>query len=343
MRRVVALLVLVLWVLAAAQVPQDVLSYPDVTPVARGDDTTLLFSDSPETPGRSGLLYRDTVRGEVRVLAYHANGLRGRARLVVLARNVSGQAVTLTTTRRGSAITPGPDPVIGQQTLLRYFASGPLAARRLAPGAPTLLFSTPALPRGAVASLMLDLRLSGPVRISVLMVAEGQPFTPGALDRLPALPRDRNHQRGTFRGANREMQVTLPPGTSRLTLGGQRDVPLRGTDALTGDPQTLLGNYGVVYSVRVGGTRGRQLLVSPRGGAYRGTLDVRDGARSTSLLIGQGRALSEYTLSPVLNRARGDLLELRFVPGNGSNLPVALVFSAAPSARGAAISPARGR
>ena len=38
------------------------------------DDTTLLFSDSPETVEEDGILYQDTVKGDARLLYYHVNG-----------------------------------------------------------------------------------------------------------------------------------------------------------------------------------------------------------------------------------------------------------------------------
>lgn len=38
----------------------------------------LLFSDSPETVYRNGILYRDKVEGDVRLFLHHVNGVTGK-------------------------------------------------------------------------------------------------------------------------------------------------------------------------------------------------------------------------------------------------------------------------
>ncbi|WP_157465446.1 hypothetical protein [Deinococcus apachensis] len=309
-----------------------------MTPAVRSDQVPLIFSGSPETPARSGLLYRDTVIGSARVVAYHANGLGQRARLVVLARNVGRQRGTLVTSRQGSASTRRPDPVIGQQTLLRYFASRPLPARSLRPGDVTVLYSSAWLSRGAVASVMFDLRSTARTQISVLMLGEGETSARPAQAAWPTLPRDRKHARGTFPGANRTLWVSLPAKTARVTVGGQSDLPLRGTDALTGERQILKGNYGVLYSLQLKGTTARQLALSVRGGAYQGTVQVTDSQRTQHLLLGRGRALKDQTAPVLLWQARTNTLNLQLMPGNGSSLPVTLVLYA----RNARLLPLRG-
>lgn len=336
MRRAALLALFTLFAAASAQlrsplrpppVVRDtkVLTYVNLSPTVTSDATPLLFSDSPERPTEPGVLYRDTVTGTARVVAYHVNGLGRPARLMVLTRGVGAGDVRIRTLRRGSATT-GPDPVIGQQTLLRYFASRPLPPRSLAPGEIGVLYSTAPLAPNVVTSVMLDFEVSGATEVTVLIVPATPRPSPSALLALPALARDAHHQRGTFIGANRSLDVTLPAGTARVTLGGAPDLPLRGRDALTGDEQTLLGNFGVLYTVRVRGASGRTLGFSTRGGRYRGLLSVRDGERHATRLVGQRRALTDPAALPLLWSARTDTLDVQFVPANGSNLPAALVF-----------------
>ena len=313
--------------------------YPALRPTLLGSSGVLLVSDSPETPTRSGLLYRDTVQastvqdsqGRIRVMAYHVNGLGRPARLLLLARNMGEQPASLTVLRQGRAVTRQPDPVIGQQTLLRYFSSGPRLPRTLNGGEQSALFDSGLLAPGSVVSLLLDLESRAALELSVVIL--GQNERPGG--GLPILPADAFHQRGTFLGAGRTLSVELPADADtpfRLTLSGPDDPPLEGQDALTGAPQVLKGNYGVLYTIQVAGAAGRLLAASARGGAYRGTVSVQDGGllrdvgRTSQVLIGQGRALKVPASPAALWQIRGPEFGMQIVPANGSSLPLALLF-----------------
>jgi len=322
-----------------APLPRDasILSYPALLPQPiDAPARVLLVSDSPETVRLPGVLYRDTVQGTARVLAYHVNALPGQqsARLLVVATNAGPQEATLTLTRLGSATTQQPDPLIGQQTLLRYFASGPLAPRRIAAGGSRTLYDSGPLPAGQVVSVMLDAEASSAVQISVyLLGADSRPGPETAV-----LEPDGLHQRGTFPEADRRWQVRLPVPTldsaSRLMFSGPSDPPLVGVDALTGRPQELRGNFGVLYDLTVEGAAGTLLAASARGGPYQGALLVQDGGGDTGsalprrapLLIGRDRALTDSAQPEAIWRVKTDALRLLFVAANGSNLPLALVF-----------------
>lgn len=328
--------------------PRDttVLNYPRLLPVSLSTDATpLLVSNSPETPNTSGLLYRDRVQGEARVMAYHVNGLGQPARLLIVAERATDglpdQVRSLTLLRRGSAVIGGPDPVIGQQTLLRYFSSGPDSAsaagsgltRPVLAGKPLTLYDSGLLRPGQVVSVLLDLYADPAVTVSTYILRAGEAPGPG----VPALAPDGVHQRGTFIGANRDWKVSLlqatesTPGPLRLMFSDASDPPLTGTDALTGRPQFLRGNFGVLYSVSVQGAAGSLIAASARGGPYRGSLFMQDEAaqdqvRRTPLLIGRGRALLDAALPEAIWQIRSDAAHFEFIPANGSNLPLALVF-----------------
>ncbi|WP_407572363.1 hypothetical protein [Deinococcus altitudinis] len=348
---------------AVPTLPRDtaILSYPRLLPVSLNTDATpLLVSNSPETPQTSGLLYRDTVRGAARVTAYHVNGLEQPARLLIVAERagdgvVSGSVAggstpdpgaNLTLLRRGSALTPGPDPLIGQQTLLRYFSSGPNSAaspvgrlpRPIPAGTPLTLYDSGFMSPGEVVSVLIDLHTDAAVKISTYMLTAGERPGPD----VPTLAPDGLHQRGTFTGANRDWSVSLPPPGAqpqpgkqpagptptplRLMFSDASDPPLTGTDALTGRPQLLRGNFGVLYGVSLQGAAGFLMAASARGGAYRGTLLMRDQARAVPLLIGRDRALLDGALPAAVWQLRSDAAHFEFMPANGSNLPLALVF-----------------
>ncbi|PYE53410.1 hypothetical protein [Deinococcus yavapaiensis] len=305
-----------------------ILSYPLLTPEPQASESfPLLFSDSPETPRSPGVLYRDVVTGKARVVAYHANGLREDARVLILARPSGAQDVTFTTLRRGSAITRGADPVIGQQTLLRFFASGPLPSRVVPPSATAVLFDSGIVAPSGVASVMLDVETQAPLELSVVLLSARDARNAAALlPTLPVLPRDANHQRGTFPNAVRTLRVNVSSVPSRLVIGGGPDPVLVGVDALTGEVQRLAGNYGLSYEFEFAGASDLVLAASARGGAYRGSVFVVDGERRSQLLVGDGQALKDSAVPEVLWNVRSDVFRLSFVPSNASSLPLALIF-----------------
>lgn len=64
----------------------------------------LLFSDSPETVYRKGILYRDKVEGDVRLFLHHVNGVAGKKKLAVMLKNTDNlRPVTYKITRSGAA------------------------------------------------------------------------------------------------------------------------------------------------------------------------------------------------------------------------------------------------
>jgi hypothetical protein len=64
----------------------------------------LLFSDSPETVYRNGILYRDKVEGDVRLFLHHVNGVAGKKKLAVILKNTDNlRPVHYKVTRSGAA------------------------------------------------------------------------------------------------------------------------------------------------------------------------------------------------------------------------------------------------
>ena len=66
----------------------------------KDDDTTLLFSDSPETVEQDGILYQDTVKGDTRLLYYHLNGMKEDKKIAVVIQNMSDKSNVVKVTKR---------------------------------------------------------------------------------------------------------------------------------------------------------------------------------------------------------------------------------------------------
>ncbi len=306
----------------------DVLSYPALTPQALpGDGTPLLFSDSPEAPAQSGVLYQDVVSGRARLLAYHINAMTAPARLYVLARNLDAGPVEVRSRRMGETAPTRVEGLLGQVTLLDYFASAGGGQLLLQSGQSVALYVSPLLKPGSGVNLLQDVETSGRTELSFVLLEDGLSPVAQVLEQLPVLAPDGRHGRGTFPGAVRRLRVTLGQLPARLMIGdGTLDPVLLGTDALTGAPARLSGNYGVLYQVEVQGATGAAVALSPRGGLYRGAMQLTDGALVQALKLPRSGALSQPGQPALLWRAGGDQLDIDFVPASGSNLPVSFVF-----------------
>ncbi|PYE55703.1 copper amine oxidase N-terminal domain-containing protein [Deinococcus yavapaiensis] len=305
-----------------------VASYPSL-PI-RGDaneNFPLLFSDSPEKPSTAGVLYRDVVSGRARLLAYHVNGLSVPARVQVIARNVDARPVTIRSLGKGETAPSRTEGTLGQVALLDYFTSEASPQFELLPGRFSAVYISPSLPIGAGVNLVQDIEADGRVELSFVILPDDAVPTPETLGALPILPLDALHQRGTFLGAVRRVQVTLGTLPARLNIGdGVTDTGLVGTDVLTGTPMRLAGNYGVLYDVEVLGAANTVMALSPRGGLYRGALQVFDADVTSTVRVPRSGVLTNPERPLLLWRSQSERLNFKFVPANGSNLPVSLVF-----------------
>lgn len=306
----------------------QVLNYPAVSaqPVY-GEGFPLLFSDSPEAPTQSGVLYQDTVAGRTRLLAYHLNNLGRPARLYVMARNLEPRPVEVRTERLGETAPTRVEGQLGQVTLLEYFASSGSQILTLAPGQSAAAYASPTLGQGSGVNILQDLTTTGRVELTFVMLEDNLPPTQQVVQLLPYLPADGKHQRGTFPNAVRSLRVNLGALPARLVIGdGAVDPAIMGVDRITGQPQRLLGNYGVLYDLEVNGAANTAVALSPRGGLYRGAMNIEDGPITQAIKLPRtGNALIPN--QPVLLwRSLSDRLNIDFIPASGSNLPISLVF-----------------
>ena len=287
----------------------------------------LLFSDSPEKPLAPGVLYRDSVSGRARLLAYHVNGIGRPARVYVIARSLEDRRVRVRAVRTGETAPSRTEGTLGQVALLDYFTSESSAQLDVEPGRLVTLYSSPVLEPGAGVNFMQDVETDGRVELSFVILTADTALGAPLLASLPVLPLDSNHQRGTFPGAVRRLTVNLDRLPARLNLGdGSSDASVLGVDVLTGTPMRLAGNYGVLYDVEITGARGTLMALAPRGGAYRGALRMTDGPETSTMRVPRSGVLTKPDVPLVLWRAQTDRLNFGFVPANGSNLPVSLVF-----------------
>lgn len=305
------------------------LTYPDMpAQIIRKESFPLLFSDSPESPTRSGILYQDSIFGRARLLAYHMNKMNRPARLYVVARNLEDHPVDVQTERFGETAPTRIEGQLGQITLLEYFASkNTRKPVKIDAGQSAVLYASPTLVHGTGVNMMQDVIASGRVEITFAMLEASWQISGQVLRQVPYLPLDGRHQRGTFPNAIRAMLIRPQALPARLTIGdGKVDPAIQGIDKLTGKPMQLLGNYGVLYDLEVIGARNTAIALVPRGGLYRGAMHIQDGkVAQTVRMPRKGNAIKSD--KPVLLwRPATDRIKIDFIPASGSNLPVSFIF-----------------
>jgi hypothetical protein len=316
----------------------DVLSYPQAQ-IAREDDAVpLIFSDSPEEPDRSGLLYEEVVNGSARLMAYHTNGMNTPGRLLIWANNLETTPAAVKVARFGATSATTVVATLGRASLLDFLTSSGLETLTLEPNRAAPLWLSNPLDPGEGLNLMFDLETNGRTQVSVYFLEEAL-MTPSLSDlagalllttvrNLPALPRDGIHQRGTFYGAVRRIRLDLGQvpqnGAIRQIIGdGNYDPNIIGRDALTGDQMSLKGNFGVTYSITLENARGTVGALVPRGGPYAGAMKIN----GVYTALPDSGTLYRNDLPVVVYRAQDrDKIEIEIVPASGSYLPINFIY-----------------
>ena len=321
---------------------------------------TLLFSDSPEYVKETGILYRDTVTGDARILYYHLNDTPQPKKIAVILETAADLATVSVT--RGAAAAPSTDYLhVGKVTQIGYFDTREMNERiYVTKERPRLLvpaMNATVLGPGELAYGVYDFHTNAPVRVSVIMYgADVDPFAFLRIARV--LPRDEIALRGTFRGMNR---VITSQRTYRPTMDGAvyfpigdnlHDVYRRGIDATDGSPVVNYGNYGILYQINIptSGRENTRYFLSPLGGVYAGAMRVESGtyrhmletpatrpyfgdqtlpeapnvaqAREEGLLL-----LTQYTeLSDLGTYASTQPVHFEYSPPGASNLPVNIIL-----------------
>ncbi len=316
----------------------NVLTYPQAQ-ISREDEAVpLIFSDSPEEPDRSGLLYEEVINGAARLMAYHTNGMNSLGRLMVWVTNLETTPVAVKVSRFGVTSATTVVATLGRASLLDFLTSSGLETLVLEPGKAAPLYLSNSLDTGEGLNLMFDLESNGRIQSSIFFLDEAL-VTPSlgdlagalmltTLRNLPALPRDGIHQRGTFYGAVRRIRVDLNQvqtgAAIRQIIGdGNYDPNIIGRDALTGEQMNLKGNFGVTYSIILENARGTVGALVPRGGPYAGAMKIN----GVFTALPDSGTLYRNDLPVVVYRANDrDRIEIEIVPASGSYLPINFLY-----------------
>lgn len=311
----------------------DILNVPTVPYTFYNSDRALIASDSPEDLTGPGVLYRDTITGDLRLFLYHQNLGAEPLKIYLAATNESTtDTATIDLGAWGSA---GPETFgayTGKMAAIRYLDARDTQVTSqtwLAPGATKLIvpeLNQKALTKGQTFSAYADLSASTSVKFTLFAVKSGDdPLT--TLPTLGVMKRDGKHIRGTFQGADREIVIndTLGDTPKRIVFGDHSiDPALDGYDLLNGQPENNWGNFGVVYHMTVQVKAKTLISLNARGGIYTGAFlvnGVKVPVTNTSILENPNVATPVYRTGQ-----NNETVEISYLTALGSNLPITLMF-----------------
>ena len=258
---------------------------------------TLIFSDSPEYVRRNGILYTDTVSGDVRILFYHLNDTGVKKKLAVIVENVYPAENEIEITRGGFALPDNNYLSVGKATQLIYMQDNFHDTIKLAEDERKLFqaeMDKVTINAGHLIYGVYDFNVTGPVKVYVLMY----PHNADPLKFLNAatiLPKDEHKLRGAFKRMNRTIRLKRvynpkSDGIGYLRIGDDvTDIFKRGIDATDGEEVVNYGNYGVNYTLEFRTKGLTRFCLSPLGGYYAGVMRFHYAGKSDTILTPKGR------------------------------------------------------
>ncbi len=300
---------------------------------------TLLLSDSPENVTRDGIMYQDTVQGDIRLFFHHVNTMDKPKRVAVMLESVSGEASTVTVTQFGLG-GPGYDYLaVGKTAETDYLNGGVLYLVDVPAKGSVVLDSTmlsKVLSPNQLLNGIYDFKAEQPVKVTVMMLpVDIDPET--FLKRAQILPADQYKLRGTFAGRDRMLmpkKVYNPSddGPVAMLLAASEDY-IEGIDKTDGSHVVNYGNYGVVYKLFIPSTIGGHFVayLNPQGGEYAGAIGLKYKYQTEDPVLTPPDSIffghkSTDDLALIGSFDAGQSLWMTFTPPGASNLPVRLLL-----------------
>ena len=312
-------------------------TYTEVTAQKTTSGSTLIFSDSPEMVYRNGVLYRDTVSGDVRIFFHHVNAMETNKKLAVILSNEQMRPVKYSVANNSIGNAGWHYLKVGKETQQKYFSGVHNKSEgNLGFGNNTELLTG----RGYVlepAQLLvgtIDLHTDRPVQVSVIMCDEKTDLDLYN-EYAPVQPMDEHPLRGTFDDADWNYTVSAPLNTDNnkvymLELASEEQGFARGKDGTTGKDAVNYGNYGIVYSVNftISGNKPSAMYLNPLGGLFAGYGVLKKAGEEKILPLPQDKVAIGDSYDDLLKLGVLEPGTYSFIwsPPGASNLPVRLYW-----------------
>lgn len=302
----------------------------------------LLLSDSPEMVPADGIMYQDTVSGDVRLFFHHVNATKELKKIVVLLVNSSTETANVVVSKYGLG---GPSLdylAVGKVAQMNYLNQNEVELIEVPANGSALLepiLNDTVVAPDALVNGIYDFKTNSPLKVVVMMLpVDSDPAEFAA--KATVLPTDSQRLRGTFPGSDRlivpsKVYNSVNDGVMGITLADHKlDTYVSGIDATDGSKTLNYGNYGVMYKLFIPTAFEQQydVYLNPRGGEYAGGVKVKYrhqqentiGTPADKLFFGT-KTITD--LAPLGSYAGGQSLWLTFSPPGASNLPIKIILA----------------
>lgn len=312
-------------------------TYTEVTAQKTSSGSTLIFSDSPEMVYRNGVLYRDTVSGDVRIFFHHVNAMENNKKLAVILSNEQMRPVKYSVANNSIGNAGWHYLKVGKETQQKYFSGVHNKTEgNLGFGNNTELLTGHGYVLEPAQLLVgtIDLHTDRPVQVSVVMCDEKTDLDLYN-EYAPVQPMDEHPLRGTFDDADWNYTVSAPLNTDNnkvymLELASEEQGFAHGKDGTTGKDAVNYGNYGIVYSVNftISGNKPAAMYLNPLGGLFAGYGVLKKAGEEKILPLPQDKVAIGDSYDDLLKLGVLESGTYSFIwsPPGASNLPVRLYW-----------------
>ncbi len=306
-------------------------NYLSYTPVNIKNTTydygTLIMSDSPENVLGQGILYRDKLNGNGRLLIHHINNVTDTTetqRLVFVVENPTTEPIVVTL--KNKAIKgPATDVLRVGQLCLDEYLSGkiPDEVILLEPGERKYIYDKN-WGYNTCISAHIDVETTGEALFTVANMNKSH--TLDDIDSLYYFPADGVHYSGTYDVTAINYEINLSGNEAeRLVLGvkGANEWVV-GYDERTNTPVENAGNFGVSYKITVTAEEDMGVILNNRGGTFQGVIKWNDMVHN---MPGKGSFNGTTTKAVVMGVIKkGETVTIEYLLPNGSAAPTLIGF-----------------
>ena len=285
------------------------------------------MSDSPEEVECQGILYRDKINGNGRILIHHINRIQNMTetqRLALIVENPTEEPITIKLLNK-SIKWPATDILrVGQLTLSEYLSGTvPTETITLEPGERKYIYDKNWSYNTCISG-HIDVETDGDA--TFIVASLGKTHTLQDLDNLIYYPADGVHFSGTYGVVGINYELELDGSEPEKLVLGKKDSGewVVGYDERTNTIVENTGNFGVSYYITVTAKEDTGVILNNRGGTFQGAIKWNDTVYN---MPGKGTFSGTTTKAVVMGVIKkGETVTIEYLLPNGSAAPTLIGF-----------------